>query len=234
MPGQRAPPGRPATVPPSSAQLPRDAPGAHRPRHLPMQTPPASGWGERPQRGSSAPSPQRGRADAPRPHRAGVLPTERLFHRSAPGRRASRGGGGAAASSLPSPRCRTPPRRGRSHFGSGLAPSSPPPAVSGSGNQAYVGPTYSSQGHTARASAGGRRREANASPSAAPWSRPPRPFPWREGACARRGRGRSWRGAVGRARLPQHSSTRPRSSTCNRATLPPRQPSTSNLAHHRT
>lgn len=233
MPGQRAPPGRPATVPPSSAQLPRDAPGAHRPRHLPMQTPPASGWGERPQRGSSAPSPQRGRADAPRPHRAGVLPTERLFHRSAPGRRASRGGGGAAASSLPSSRCRTPPRRGRSHFGSGLAPSSPPrPTRALETRLMWDRPTVLKVTRPERA--GGRRREANASPSAAPRSRPPRPFPWREGACARRGRGRSWRGAVGRARLPQHSSTRPRSSTCNRATLPPRQPSTSNLAHHHT
>lgn len=57
-------------------------------------------------RGSLAPSrPSVGELKPPAPIGPGVLPTERLFHRSAPGRRASRGGGGAALqpSSLPSP-----------------------------------------------------------------------------------------------------------------------------------
>lgn len=127
MPGQRAPPGRPATVPPSSAQLPRDAPGAHRPRHLPMQTPPASGWGERPQRGSSATSPQRGRADAPRP----LGPESSPRSASSIGQR--RGGGRAEEAAALQPPPSPPPGAGRLRGGAGaiLGAVSPPPPLPG-------------------------------------------------------------------------------------------------------
>lgn len=72
----------------------------------------------------------------PPPPSAGVLPTERLSHRSAPGRRASRGGGGAALHPSPSlPPRWPPPRRGRSHFGNRLALSPSPRLDGGSGDQ---------------------------------------------------------------------------------------------------
>lgn len=89
--------------------------------------------------GRSAPlpgpmSPRRRRADAPAPTGPGALPTERLFHRSAPGRRASRGGGGGAAlqpSSLPSPPPPDASEEGQEPFWELSLPLPLPEAVSG-------------------------------------------------------------------------------------------------------
>lgn len=73
-----------------------------RPTDPPLQASRASGRGERAQR--AAPPPQVAPPfDAPSPASPigpAVLPTERLFHRSAPGRRASRGGGGGGGAAL--------------------------------------------------------------------------------------------------------------------------------------
>lgn len=127
-----------------------------RPKNLPLQTFRVPGWGERARRAAPWPSrPGVGELTPPAPIGPGVLPTECLFHRSAPGRRASRGGGGAALqpSSLPSPPQPDASEEGQEPFWE-LSPPSPPRLSWDSGNKTYEGTTTSPQGQTAKATLG--------------------------------------------------------------------------------
>lgn len=164
-----------------------------RPTDPPLQASRASGRGEGAQR--AAPPPQVARRSTPPPP---PPPSGRPSSPRSASSIGQRQGGGraegeeAAAAllcspppSLPSPRGRTPPRRGGSHFGSRLSP--PPPTVSGLWKPDFVlDPPTGSQGQMAKATVGPPPQHTRA------W--PPAPSPSSEGVCARLG-DRSRRGA---------------------------------------